>query len=344
MDRPYDSVLCQSQRRCPTLAPPPPPPPPRIPHLRLRITLQAEDPALLPDFQGSMLRGAFGHALRRLACSQGPDQPCATCLLRRACAYPRLFEPARNEGPVASFLRGLDEVARPYVFEPRSRGGRLAPGEPLGFDLLLFGQAVELQAYALLAVQRMALAGLGTRRARFRLTRAEAVDPIAPPRLLFEDGAPLDVPPAPGVAPSWEPLPGPAVTLQFLTRLRLKVRDHLTDRPRFRDLAFAMLRRTLELAQAHVPGAALDWDIRPLLDQAREVRIAAADLAWQDQERWSQRQQASMRLGGIVGTMTLEGDLTPFTALLRTAEVIHLGKGATFGLGQMKLCAAPSSG
>jgi hypothetical protein len=98
-----------------------------------------------------------------------------------------------------------------------------------------------------------------------------------------------------------------------------------------------MLRRTLELAHAHVPGAALDWDFRPLLDQASDVRVAAADLAWQEQERWSQRQQTAMRLGGVVGTMAFEGDLTPFAPLLRTAELVHVGKGATFGLGQVKL-------
>ncbi|HEY2739258.1 MAG TPA: CRISPR system precrRNA processing endoribonuclease RAMP protein Cas6 [Thermoanaerobaculia bacterium] len=289
----------------------------------------------MPEFQGSMLRGAFGHALRRLACSMGPAQLCATCPLRRVCAYPRLFEPVRAAEPAPSFLRGIDEVARPYVFEPRSDGGRLAPGEPLGFDLLLFGQTVELQAYAILAVQRMALAGLGTRRSRFRLARVEAIDPAAPPLLLVEDGVSLDVPPAPPVVPRWEPLSGSAATLRFLTPLRLKVHDHLTDRPRFRDLAFAILRRTLELAHTHVPSAALDWDIRPLLDQTQEVRVTATDLVWQDQKRWSQRQKTSMRLGGVVGTMTLEGDLSPFAALLRTAEVVHLGKGATFGLGQI---------
>jgi hypothetical protein len=227
------------------------------------------------------------------------------------------------------------------VFEPRSSGGRLPVGGALGFDLLLFGRAVELQAYALLAVRRMAEAGLGSRRSRFRLARVEAVGSSAPPRLLFEDGAALDAPPAPAVIPSWEPLPGSTVTLRFLTPLRLKVRDHLTHRPRFRNLAFAMLRRTLEIAHAHVPGAAPDWEIRPLLDHTSEVRVVAADLTWQDQERWSQRQQTAMRLGGVVGSLVLEGDLAPLTALLRTAEVIHVGKGATFGLGQVKLCAGP---
>jgi CRISPR/Cas system endoribonuclease Cas6 (RAMP superfamily) len=35
--------------------------------------------------------------------------------------------------------------------------------------------------------------------------------------------------------------------------------------------------------------------------------------------------------------MRLEGDLQPFTQLLRMAEVLHVGKGATFGLGRVAL-------
>ena len=113
------------------------------------------------------------------------------------------------------------------------------------------------------------------------------------------------------------------------------MRDRLNDHPSFRDLAFNMLRRILELAHFHVPGAAIDWDFRALLDRAGKVRIAAADVHWQDRERWSQRQQTSMKLGGIVGRLVLEGELEPFAPLLRAAEVVHLGKGATFGLGKV---------
>jgi hypothetical protein len=35
--------------------------------------------------------------------------------------------------------------------------------------------------------------------------------------------------------------------------------------------------------------------------------------------------------------VTLEGDLLPLTSLLRTAEVVHVGKGATFRLGKVSL-------
>lgn len=113
---------------------------PAIPYLRLRMTLEAQEPAALPPFHGSMLRGAFGHALRRTACTMGPEQPCASCLLRHACAYTRLFEPY-TAGEPPPFLRGIDQAVRPYVFEPLDGEGRWEAGDPLRFDLLLFGQA-----------------------------------------------------------------------------------------------------------------------------------------------------------------------------------------------------------
>ncbi len=125
------------------------------------------------------------------------------------------------------------------------------------------------------------------------------------------------------------------MALHLLTPLRLKTRGRLTARPSFRDLTFNMLRRILEMAYFHVPGATLDWSFRPLLDHADSVQISAADLRWQDCKRWSQRQQTSMTLGGVVGRIDLEGDLTPFASLLAAAEVVHVGKGATFGLGKV---------
>src|SRR5262249_55316300 len=149
---------------------------PTIPYLRLRVTLEAGEPAEMPAFHGSMLRGAFGHALRRLACSLGPEQECATCILRRTCHYTRLFEPSLEEAP-PPFLRGVTSVVRPYFFEPRGGAGWLSRGAPLTFDFLLFGQAIELQAYAVLAIECMARGGLGKGRARFHLHQVEALAP-----------------------------------------------------------------------------------------------------------------------------------------------------------------------
>jgi len=125
------------------------------------------------------------------------------------------------------------------------------------------------------------------------------------------------------------------VVLRFLTPTRLQVNRQLLAAPSFRALVFAMLRRTLEIAHFQVPEAALDWTFRPLLDRASAVRVVATRLAWRDWQRYSNRQQCRMTLGGFVGELEIEGDLSPFAALLRTAELLHVGKGATFGLGRV---------
>jgi len=46
-----------------------------------------------------------------------------------------------------------------------------------------------------------------------------------------------------------------------------------------------------------------------------------------------------MALGGFVGTATFEGDLAPFVPFLRLGEIVHLGKGISFGLGKYHVAA-----
>ena len=321
---------------------------PSIPYLRLRVVLEACEPVRLPPYSGSMLRGAFGHALRAAVCTMGPDQPCPSCPLRRACVYTRLFE-CLNEGEPPPFLRGLRTAPRPYVFEPHSleafgagpshSGQDLAEGDELGFDLVLLGQAIELHGYAVVALERMAGRGLGGRRRRFRLRRVDHVGPEGDGRALYEEGRWASSTPAPAPAqtvPATLP-DDERLSLELLTPLRLFRDERRLEEFRFRELAFRMLRRVLELAFFHVPDAAISWEIRPLLELADRIEIVTQATRAVDWQRYSQRQQRSMSLGGLIGRLDLRGELAPFADLLRTAEVVHTGKGATFGLGWMRI-------
>lgn len=318
---------------------------PAIPYLRLRATFRAAAPARLPPFKGSTLRGAFGHALRKAVCAMGPQQPCETCSLRGPCVYTRLFE-TFVDGEPPPFLQGLATAPRPYVVEPRTEARDLAPGDPLKTDVLLFGQAVELQAYALLALERMGEGGLGKGRHPFTLERVRYLDEGGSWQTGFEAGPGASARRWPGaVPPSLPPaLPDPVpgrLTLRFATPTRIRTRTwiggRLRDRLSFRQLVFPMLRRILELAHFHVPGAEIDWHFRPLLREADDVRVARADLRWHEQSRYSNRQKRKHPTGGFVGEMDLEGPLAPFLPLLRTAQVVHVGKGATFGLGKIEV-------
>lgn len=314
---------------------------PRIPYLRLRFTLRSLGHAHLPRYKGSLLRGAFGHSLRTAVCAMGPTQPCGSCRLKRACVYTRVFETFIDDEP-PPFLRGLDTSPRPYIFEPRCDEQNFPPGAELEFDLLLIGQAIDLQAYALLAVERMASTGLGRDRHRFTVARVQS---LAMPAgwqeigtLARGEAGRATMPEAPtAVLPSLTETPPSRAQLRFLTATRIKIRDRLASTIDIRHLIFNMLRRTLELAHFHVPDAKIDWSFHHLLDDATAVQIVAEDLHWHDWQRYSNRQQTKMALGGFVGSVEIQGNLAPVWPLLRTAEVLHVGKGATFGLGNLRI-------
>ena len=312
---------------------------PEIPYLRLRAQFRPVGETRLPAFKGSMFRGAFGRALRATVCAMGPGQPCESCSLRGPCVYTRIFETFVDGNP-SPFLEGLETSPRPYVFEPLSEAEDLDAGDLLESDLLLFGSAADLQAYAVLALSRMAPKGFGRDRHPFALDRVSVASPSGSWTLVLDSSAGVASrsPVAPLVLAPIVEHPSPdRLTLRFVTPTRIQRQRHLQDHLSFRQLAFQMLRRVLEIAHFHVPGAEVSWDFQDFLRQADDVRVVGADLRWEELSRYSNRQRRKHPLGGFVGEMELEGPLEPFLPLLRTAEVLHVGKGATSGLGRIKL-------
>lgn len=73
----------------------------------LRFMVRQDDPLQMPEHSGSMLRGAFGVALRSLTCVT--DMPeCRDCPLKQHCNFPRIFEmPALQHTTV--------QAVNPYV-------------------------------------------------------------------------------------------------------------------------------------------------------------------------------------------------------------------------------------
>lgn len=297
---------------------------PAIPFRRLRFELTSLSIARVSEFKGSMLRGAFGHALRRTACTMGAAQACASCALRTACAHARLFE-TFIEGEAPPFLKGLKEAPRPYVIEVADTRRELLPGERFGFDLVLLGEAIAFEPYVRLAVERMAATGLGAGKAPFSMSSGPATAGTT-----AADPAALE--------PYRE-----RISLRFLSPTRFKVQGKLVAHPTPRQLTFQMLRRVLETATFHVPNAAVDWNFRSLLDHADTLTVERSTLRWHDWRRFSNRQNTEMLFGGFVGDLTLTGDLEPLLPLFRAVETLHVGKGTTFGMGWVRVGAGESS-
>ena len=61
------------------------------------------------------------------------------------------------------------------------------------------------------------------------------------------------------------------------------------------------------------------------------------EIEWADWRRYSNKQDQAMFMGGISGTIGYSGALAEFLPLLRIAELVHLGKQTTFGLGKLRI-------
>ena len=316
---------------------------PGIPFLKLRFILTAQQDCTLNSIKGSMLRGAFGQALKHTVCVMGPKQSCETCMLRRQCVYTKIFE-TFIEGEPPQFLRGLQTSPRPYIIDAYDTASKYAQGQPLEFNLTLLGKVCELHPYVIFAVSQMAERGLAKNRIPFKLTKVHWLQNNPDPpddrqsskEQLLYDGATQCL--CEVATPSLISTDGklePPVTIKFLTPTRLKFRNQYSMDFTFRMLVFKMLRRVLEIAHFHVPDAEPDWEFHSLLEEADKVQIVKRNLSWEDWRRYSNRQQSEMEMGGFVGEIVVDGELEPFSKLLRVSEVIHVGKGAGFGLGKI---------
>jgi hypothetical protein len=132
------------------------------------------------------------------------------------------------------------------------------------------------------------------------------------------------------------------LAIEFQSPLRLVEEGRLVgpEALRPRHLLMSLLRRVSLLAERHGP-APLDLDYRALKVQAEAAEFADVSLRWADWRRWSGRQQQLVPMGGLLGTLTLPlGGLGAFWPFLALAPWVHAGKGATMGLGAMRVAAA----
>jgi hypothetical protein len=294
----------------------------------------------LPPYKGSAFRGGFGHALKARVCLT-PEHVCHSCLWREQCLYPYIFEPkleARDTG-----IESEETIPCPFVLVPPLETYRhYHPGDLLTCDLVLIGDAM---AYVRHFIETMVLlggTGVGKGQGRFEVTQVQALRPRAPASEIYSGRASTlryVPPPVTGEELVWpyQHLTPRRVTLAFLTPTRLKYHQHLLkDAPAFHIVMRRLLDRLAELSRFY-HNQPLALDMQAWKSRAEQIRLVASRVTAYDWERYSNRQRTRMKLGGIVGTATYEGDLAPFMPLLALGEWLHVGKGATFGLGKYQI-------
>ena len=105
----------------------------------------------------------------------------------------------------------------------------------------------------------------------------------------------------------------------------------------FSILARNLLRRLSWLSEIHC-GEKWDLDWKGIISRAKKgVRTVHSGLRWHDWERYSNRQEKRLKMGGFMGDITFEGELAEFLPFLRLGEYLHVGKGTVYGLGEYEI-------
>lgn len=290
----------------------------RLSLAKYRFRMAAETPIRLPPFKGSTLHGGFGHALKTIS----------------SFYYRALFDPGAGNG-----------YPKPFVLLPPLDSDRsYAPGRKFAVELTLLGTAVEHFAVCHAAMEYLgATLGFGINRGKYRIIGVEAARPGT---AAAQKGANGSLPAAVDGRSLAEMTPGPGtgkITLKAVTRLRLKDRDHLVGHTPPFDLFFArLLGRLNTLSVAYGRGTIIDSaSKRTLLEKAGRIALLTNGMTWHDWHRFSGRQNTRMKFGGLLGTVTYTGDLTPFMPYLAIGQWTHTGGKTSFGLGKFTMETTP---
>jgi CRISPR-associated endoribonuclease Cas6 len=266
---------------------------------RLRIEIVTND--TLPFFAGSMVRGAFGPALKQTVCVN-PSYECKNCFALQSCLFYQFYEKAN--------------APHSYRFEVE-----LDP-KPYTFSLLLFNDAATQLPYVLSALERMLTKiGLGSDRRRYKNFSIYCNEHC----IYTKDS--YDMSQVQLQKFSYTPL-GENFTLRFLTPLRIKSQnEYLKTTPSLTQILYSIRNRYAELnAQGRTK---LGYE--PSFYQ-RFARTSFLDLT-----RYSSRQESKLGIGGIMGEIGYSGVDEESRQLLRLGELIGVGKQAVFGLGKIIL-------
>jgi hypothetical protein len=118
-----------------------------------------------------------------------------------------------------------------------------------------------------------------------------------------------------------------SVSLKIDTPLRIVKDGHALRELSFSALAMALIRRISTLAFYYC-YMEMDLDYKSMSRQSQEICISNNGFRWTE---WDNG------ISGIIGSGTFTGPIVEFHPFLLLGEFLHVGKGASYGLGRFRL-------
>ena len=309
-----------------------------IGYQKFNFTIEAIDEVMLPYYKGSTFRGGFGSTFKKVVCAlkrnDGKD-----CLLRQRCVYAYVFETFPPDNTEVMGMNKYQTVPHPFVIQPpEETRQKYKPGEILTFSLILIGKAVDLLPYFVYTFEELGKTGIGKGRGKYKLLRVEKGNDTF---YSIEEKSLKSVSSGEIYLPDFFDFntgnSDELISLRFLTPARILYQRDLAVDLIFHILLRSLIRRLGMLYYFHCGNEIPSWDYKRLIEEGENVATEKKSLTWYDWERFSSRQNVRMKMGGIVGEITYRGRIKQFLPVLKAGEILHVGKGTSFGLGRYEI-------
>lgn len=279
-------------------------------YLPMKVSLVSVETAVLPTYLGSTLRGVIGQALHH-----------------NINAYQYLFINRTQNG-------SQQDTLNPYMIVPPTSGkGTYRPGDELNFHILLLGEAVQYVQPLLNALQEIQNLGLGASRYPFKLVK---VVNSSEQRVIWQEGCFYDIAARSVILP-WRSLPDvKQLLIRTCTPLRIRRKGELLQTIDFPTIIRNITRR-VEAITTRYGGWVDTGEIERVQALSAEVLIVKEELELKNMARYSNRLGEKMDFSGLMGSIQFEGDLTPFVPWLYAAQILHIGRNTTFGMGKIEV-------
>jgi len=296
---------------------------------KFKILCRAENDLALPHFSGSTVRGAFGHALKSLACIN-LNEDCQSCKLSGECIYMKIFEtsPSVPSGTGSS----VKDIPHPFIIETdEGLSGTIPRGSSFKIYLAIFGQFENWSHYFFKAMQNAGKIGIGKGQGNFSLVE---IKDYFSESVLF--------------AGSYRPIRPSACSIDFKAktyRKNIAIRlcsplrivkdgtliDNLTP-----ELLMTTVSRRLNLLNQFYGDQAKLYDFERLKRSCEKLRLEQSTVRLA-KNRFSNRQAKYIPLDGLIGEIRLYNLNSLTYQIIKAAELVHIGKGSSLGLGQIKI-------
>lgn len=298
-----------------------------LPYIDARFYVDFEKPFSFATSPAIVFRSILGCRLKKISCL-APRSKCPNCQFHKTCVYAVIFETIIEKD--TDFLSGRDKGSHPFRFKVDKPVPLKTPLTHFAISIQLYGFAVQYLPYVFYALREAGQEGLFKEKAVFHI-RKVMVDEM---NILHADGTlqtnfAVHIWQYPKAASEYET--HITKNVRIVSPLRFKVHGKYSVNFSAQDFLYCIHRRLITLCSLYGK-----YKSDELYHPSDTLTITNRKLMWQDYDYHSHRQNAKIKMGGIVGSFCLTGTREAYdAALLDFAGIFGAGKNTNFGLGNL---------